>query len=66
VNTESILMPILFHAAINTTLGTLGILGQAGGDLMPLILNTALTWMAVGIVVALFGSDLKRRREVVS
>ena len=66
VNTESILMPILFHAAINTTLGTLGILGQSGGDLMPLILNTALTWMAVGIVVGFYGSDLKRKRKAVS
>jgi membrane protease YdiL (CAAX protease family) len=63
VNTESILMPILFHAAINTTLGTLGILGQAGGDVKPLILNTALTWVAVGIVVAFYGSDLKRKSE---
>lgn len=60
VNTESILMPVLFHAAINTTLGTLGVLGQANGELMPLILNTLLTWVAVGIIVAVFGNDLKR------
>ena len=60
VNTESILMPVLFHAAINTALGTLGVLGQSNGDLRPLILNTVLTWAAVGIVVAVFGSNLKR------
>lgn len=60
VNTESILMPVLFHAAINTTLGTLGVLGQTNGELMPLIFNTALTWVVVGIVAALFGNDLKR------
>jgi len=60
VNTESILMPILFHAAINTTLGTLGVLGQSNGELMPLILNTVITWITVGIVVALFGSNLVR------
>ena len=60
VNTESILMPVLFHAAINTTLGTLGVLGQANGELMPLILNTAITWVVIGIVVAVFGSDLTR------
>jgi len=60
VNTESILMPVLFHAAINTTLGTLGVLGQNNGNLIPLILNTALTWLAVGIVVAVCGNDLKR------
>ena len=60
VNTESILMPVLFHAAINTTLGTLGILGPPTGNMMPLALNTLLTWMAVGVVVVLFGKDLKR------
>ena len=60
VNTESILMAILFHAAINTTLGTLGILGSPTGNMMPLVLNTLLTWMAVGVVVVLFGKDLKR------
>jgi hypothetical protein len=60
VNTESILMPVLFHAAINTTLGSLGVLGQSNGNLLPLILNTLFTWVAVGIVVATFGRDLKR------
>lgn len=65
VNTESVLMPILFHAAINTTLGTLGILGQAGSDLVPLILNTVLTWLVVGMVVEFYGSDLIRRHTVV-
>ena len=63
VNTESILMPVLFHAAINTTLGTLGILGPPTGNMMPLVLNTLLTWMAVGVVVVLFGKDLKRNKE---
>jgi len=62
VNTESILMPVLFHAAINTTLGTLGVLGQSNGQLMPLILNTALTWTVVGVVIVMFGKDLKRLR----
>ena len=64
VNTESILMPILFHAAINTTLGTLGVLGQSDGALLPLILNTILTWIAVAVVVILFGKDLQRNNEV--
>lgn len=66
VNTDSILMPILFHAAINTTLGTLGVLGQSNGDIVPLTLNTLLTWAAVGIVVAIYGSDLKRKEAFVS
>ena len=60
VNTESILMPILFHAAINTTLGTLGVLGHGGEDLGPLILNTVLTWFAVGLVILFYGSNLRR------
>ncbi len=64
VNTESILMPVLFHAAINTTLGTLGVLGQANGDLIPLMFNILFTWIAVGIVVAIFGQDLKRSKNV--
>lgn len=63
VNTESILMPILFHAAINTTLGTLGVLGQSSGNLMPLILNTVLTWIAVGVVVFIFGKDLMHEKS---
>lgn len=64
VNTESILMPILFHAAINTTLGTLGILGQADGDLTPLVLNTILTWLVVGLIVEFYGTDLQRQDVV--
>lgn len=61
VNTESILMPILFHAAINTTLGTMGILGQSNGDLIPLVLNTVLTWLVVGLIVEYYGTELRRR-----
>ena len=64
VNTESILMPVLFHAAINTTLGTLGVLGQSNGDLIPLMLNTLFTWIAVAVVVAIYGQDLKRSTDV--
>ncbi len=64
VNTGSVLMPILFHAAINTTLGTLGILGQSNGDLTALVLNTILTWLIVGIVVEVYGTDLTRQDMV--
>jgi membrane protease YdiL (CAAX protease family) len=66
VNTESILLVILFHAAINTTLGTLGILGQGSGDLTPLVLNVGLTWLVVVLVITRFGADLVRRREAAS
>lgn len=61
VNTESILMPVLFHAAVNTTLGTLGILGQANGSLSPVILNTILTWLLVCVIVFCTGRDLKKK-----
>jgi len=39
----------------------LGVLGQTTGELMPLILNTILTWVAVGIVIVVYGTDLKRK-----
>ena len=60
VNTESILMPVLFHAAINTTLGTLGVLGQGNGDLLSLAFNTLFTWVAVVVILMVCGQDLKR------
>jgi len=60
VNTESILMPVLYHAAINTTLGTLGVLGRDSKLLALIIIHTAFTWIAVGLVIALYGLDLKR------
>jgi membrane protease YdiL (CAAX protease family) len=63
VNTESILMPVLFHAAINTTLGTLGVLGQSNQSQIPLLLNIVLTWLAVGFVVSIYGKDLKSRQQ---
>jgi len=53
---ESMLLPVLFHTAINTTLGTLGILQMANGDLRPLQFNVALTWAAVIIVSVVFGA----------
>jgi len=63
VNTESILMPVLFHAAINTTLGTLGVLGHGEKNLVQLLITIALTWLAAWVVVAVCGSDLKRLQE---
>jgi membrane protease YdiL (CAAX protease family) len=64
VNTESILLPVLFHAAINTTLGTLGVLGQSNGDQLPLMFNTLFTWIVVAIVVAVYGQDLDRSNSM--
>ena len=64
VNTESILMPILFHAAVNTTLGTLGVLEQPTGNLIPVILNTLLTWVVVGIIYLYTGKNLTMKTKV--
>jgi len=64
VNTQSVLMPVLFHAAINTTLGTLGVLGQTHGGYTPLYIDTALTWAAVAVVVLIFGPGLRRKGAI--
>lgn len=61
LNTQSILLPVLFHAAINTTLGTLGLLGQQTGDLRAVMLNVALTWVVVMAIVTVCGPGLRVR-----
>lgn len=49
----SLLMPHLFHAASNTTLGVLPILPQANqGETRPLWLGVGLLWLVVAAVVA--------------
>ena len=60
---QSLLIPILFHSAINTWLGALGILGVTGGDLRPLILNVALTWVTVVVLVVIYGPQRLSRKE---
>jgi membrane protease YdiL (CAAX protease family) len=64
VNTESIWIPVLFHAAVNTTLGSLGILGQAGGEMRVLIIYTALTWLFVFLIVIISGKNLVHFRHI--
>lgn len=61
VNTHSILMPVLFHAAVNTTLGTLGVLGSPSEDLTPIVLNTLVTWAAVLAIIGCYGLQLQRK-----
>lgn len=63
INTESILMPVLFHAAINTTLGTLGILGNVLENNKPLMIHTIFTWLVVGILLLFAGKDLSRNKK---
>jgi membrane protease YdiL (CAAX protease family) len=50
----SVLLAILFHAAINTTMGSLG-LAQASEGHQLVGLNVALTWLVVAVVAILFG-----------
>lgn len=60
----SVLMMILFHTAINTTLGSLGLFQITSEGTRPLILNVMLTWIVVAIVVAVFGPTcLARTRK---
>ena len=66
-NTEgSVLMMILFHAAINTTLGSLGLFRISSEGVRPLLLNVVLTWVVVAIVAVVFGpAHLARKRTSV-
>lgn len=66
VNTQSILMAVLYHAAINTTLGTFGVLGrgalgQSTESLTPVWLHIAVAWATVLAIVVVFGRDFTRR-----
>jgi hypothetical protein len=68
VNTRSILLAVLYHAAINTTLGTFGVLGrgalgQSTESVMPIYLNVAVSWAVVLLIVIVFGRDLTRRPQ---
>jgi hypothetical protein len=58
VNTQSVLIAVLLHAAINTTLGSLGIMGQPASNPRVMILNVALTWLAVILIVSFCGPRL--------
>lgn len=62
----SVLMMILFHAAINTTLGSLGLFQITSEGARPLLLNVVLTWGVVAIIAAVFGvAQLSRKRTSV-
>ena len=62
----SVLMMILFHAAINTTLGSLGLFQITSEGVRPLLINVVLTWGVVAIIAAVFGSaQLSRKRTSV-
>jgi membrane protease YdiL (CAAX protease family) len=59
----SVLLMILFHAAINTTLGSLGLANSLSGGFQLLIINLILTWIAVGVVILVFGPSQLTRKE---
>jgi uncharacterized protein len=57
-NTKSLLMPVLYHSSINTTLGVFGVLNSQPStpNTALLLINALLTWAFVGLVVWRFGS----------
>jgi membrane protease YdiL (CAAX protease family) len=60
----SLLMPHLFHAASNTTLGLLPILPTASyRETRPLWFGVGLLWVIVGVVVVIYGPGRLSRRE---
>jgi membrane protease YdiL (CAAX protease family) len=59
----SVLMMILFHAAINTTMGSLGLFQIATEGVRPLLFNIILTWVVVAIIAAVYGSAQLTRRD---
>jgi len=59
----SVLLMILFHAAINTTLGSLGLFQVAAEGVRPLVLNVVLTWVVVVVIVAVYGPTQLAREQ---
>lgn len=62
LNTDSIFMAMLCHASVNTTLGTLGVLGPGSGGTL-VACNVALTWLAAGVVVLRWSPELTHGRR---
>jgi hypothetical protein len=62
----SLLMPHLFHAASNTTIGVLPVLPmETGGSLRPLWLVVGILWIVAIAVVAIYGPERLSRNETV-
>jgi hypothetical protein len=51
----SVVLTILYHAAVNTTLGTLGLLQPAAAGLRPLGFALLLMWALIGAVAVVYG-----------
>jgi|GEM_PF-1817209 len=56
-STKNILLPVLFHSSINTTLGFFGVLNHADGqpNNTLLLIHTVITWVIVFVVVKIYG-----------
>jgi membrane protease YdiL (CAAX protease family) len=66
-NTKSLLMPVLYHSSINTTLGVFGLLNNSvqHPNSSLLLINTLLTWIFVAFVVWRYGAkNLCREKKV--
>lgn len=64
-NTQSLLMPVLFHASINTTLGLFGILNNQPGEpnTRLLTIHVLLTWALVAWVLWRYGGRFLARQH---
>lgn len=62
---ESILLPVLYHAAINTTLSSTDALGFVGGtgNWQLLVINVLVTWLVVLVIAFRFGPTLRGRSQ---
>jgi membrane protease YdiL (CAAX protease family) len=59
----SVLMMILFHAAINTTFGSLGLFQIKSEGVRPLVLIVILTWVVVATITVVFGPGQLARKH---
>ena len=64
-NTKSLIMPVLYHSSINTTLGLFGVLNSKPSEpnTMLLLINSILTWLFITWVVCRYGSKWLVRKN---
>jgi len=66
-NTKGSILPmVLYHAALNTTLGSLGLIGTSTGGETLLILYIILTWLVALLVTAIYGASHLTRKQPAS
>ena len=65
-NTKSMIMPVLYHSSINTTLGLFGVLNSNPSEpnTTLLLINSILTWLFIAWIVYRYGSkELVRKNK---